>query len=327
MPNPTRGQMHQSRPLTELTVGNQQDDENFILRQLGPFMPVEHKKDDYYVYDDGDWNRMEMQPRGPSQESEGTGWRLSTESFSADRYACHKDFDWTDEDDADDALDTDSDASDFMSNQGRIYGDFLLGSNVFAPAVWTTDLDGTTGAVTVGTNFKQWDDAAGDPQADIIYYSEVQRGLMGHEANMMVVGAVAHARLLTNATVRDHIKYTSIPTKAKVRQELASYFGVDKYLVAGAYRTTSAETATKAISYILDSKAAWIGYVNPEIGKRKMTSFRTFAYKDGGRASDGVVVRTIDMPWITSTRYEIETFWDVKVINADGGVFFDAAVA
>ena len=120
MPNPTRGQMHQSRPLQDMTVGNQQDDDNFLLRQMGPFQNVDHKKDDYYVYDDGDWNRMEMQPRGPSEESHGSGWRLSTDSYACERYACHKDWDWSDADDADEAIsDTDEQAKLYLGNQGR----------------------------------------------------------------------------------------------------------------------------------------------------------------------------------------------------------------
>lgn len=328
MPNPTASQMHQNAPLQDMTVGNTQDDISFILRQCGPFQPVKQKSNTYYIYDDGDWNRMEMQPRGSSQESAGGGWRLSTSNYDCPRWAVHKDFDWSDVATADEAVaDTDSDAADYLSNQGRIYGDYLFGAEIFAAAVWTTDLDGTTGSVTPGTNFKTWDNSAGDPQADVVYYNEILRGLCGHKGNCFVAGAKTHARILSNVAVRASVKSANLMGPDTLEKFLAGYLGVEKYLVAGAYRTTSAEGATKTVDYILDSRAAWLGYVNPEIGKRKMTAFRVFAFEDGGRASDGMVVRSLDIEERTSTRHEIECFWDVKVINADAGVFFDAAVA
>jgi hypothetical protein len=321
--------MHQNRPLQDLTVGVTQDKDNFILGQSGPFVDVDQQSNTYYVFDSGDWHRIEMKERGPSEESAGGGWRLSTDSYNCLRQAVHKDFDLSQVASADEAVaDVDMQASEWLGNQGAMYGDSIWATACFSPSVWTTDLDGTTGSVTVGTNFKQWDDSAGDSQGDVFRYSETIHGLIGEDVNTMVVGSVCHHRILTNATIRDHIKYTQLPTKQAVRNALAAYFGVDKYFVARGFYTSSAEGASSdTFSYICDSKAAWIGYVNPVVGKFMMSAFKVFAYKDGGRASQGIVTRSIDIPLKTSVRHEIETFWDVKVISADAGCFFDAAVA
>ena len=70
-----------------------------------------------HVFNAGDWNRMEMQPRGPSEESHGGGWRLSTDSYRCDRYALHKDWDYSDADNADVAVaDTDEQAKLYLAN-------------------------------------------------------------------------------------------------------------------------------------------------------------------------------------------------------------------
>lgn len=321
MPNPTMNDLHLSSALRDMSVGHQQADTNFVLAQSGPFQPVDKVTDYYHVYDEGDWNRMEMQPRADSAESEGSGWRLSSSSYDCTRWAVHKDFDWRQRGSTDEVIDMDSDAAEWTANQARIYGDYLLGTNVFAESVWTTDLDGTTSTVTPGTNVKKWSESSGDPLADFAYYGEVMRGLMGEEPNVMVVGAKTHARLLVNAAVRSAYQYSTPTELNTMRAKMAAYFGVEKYLVGGAYRNTAAEGATKTLSFILDDDSVWFGYVNPEIGKRKMTAFRCFAYKDEGRANNGVVTRKFDMVEKTSTRYEIECYWDVQVINADAGVF------
>lgn len=328
MPFPTSNAMHQSQPLTDDSVLAMQEDSKFILRQLGPFVSVKQQKNTYYVYDQGDWNRMEIARRGSSEESAGSGWRLSTGNYSCDRWAVHKDTDLTEAANADQAVaDTDGDAIDFLAGQGRILGDYIFGTEVFAPSKWTTDLDGTAGAVTDGVNFKQFDDSAGDPQATKLLYDSYLDGLCGFTANVFVAGAVAHQKILTNAAVRAAIHVTDMMGPDVIKQKLANYLGVEKYMVGSAYRTTSAEGATKAVSYILDSKACWMGYVNPEKGLKKMTAFRTFAFDDGGRATDGVVTSVMEVPLKKSVRHEIECFWDVKIINADAGVLFDAAVA
>lgn len=330
MPLPTNTMMHQNRPLETMTIAVMQQDSSFILMQSteGSVEEVEHKSDTYYVFDEGDWNRMEMQPRGPSEESHGSGWRLSTDSYKCERYACHKDWDMSDADNADVAIaDTDEQAKLYLGNQARIYGDYLMSQEVFAAAVWTDDIDGTTGSPTIGTDFKQWDDSAGDPQVDVFEYSERIAGRIGFEANTMIVGAVTHTRLLSQSVIRTAIQYTDKTNKAVVRNNMAAYFGVDNYFVARSFRNTAAEGATKSFSYICDEKAAWIGYVSPESGKYTMSAYKLFAYKNGGKASKGIIIRTIDMPWLTTTRHEIETNWDVKVIAADAGCFFDAAVS
>lgn len=330
MPLPTASMMHQNRPLENLTIAVMQEDNAFILMQTlgGSVEEVDQRSNTYYVFNEGDWNRMEMKPRGSSQESEGAGWRLSTDSYSCDRYAVHKDFDYADTANADVAVaDTDAQAKLYLANQGRIYGDYLLSQEVFAASVWTDDIDGTTSTVTEGTNFKQWDDTAGDPQADVFLYSQRMASRIGFEANTMIVGAVTHSKLLRNSVVREAIKYTEAPTKAVVAGKLAAYFGVDNYFVARAFRNTAAEGASKTFSYICDSKAAWIGYVAPQSGKYVMSAYKLFAFKHGGAANKGVVIRSIDVPLKTSIRHEIETHWDVKVVAADAGCFFDAAVA
>lgn len=325
---PASNQLRVSKPLQDFTVGLMQEDTSFILRQAATFLPVQNREDKYFVYDAGNWNRREMQLRGPSEQSSGSGWTLSTDSYKCERFAVHKDFEWDDADDADPAIDLEPDAAEWAANQIRMQGDWLFNAAVMQPATWTTDLDGVASGQVEGTSVLHWSDSSSDPQADVQYIITRIKTLAGKDANLISLGSDVYSKLVTNAAVRDAIKYTE-PTLVRVVQgKLASYLGVDRLVVGAAVQNTAAEGATTALAQIVNPKDVFVGYVNPKPGKRTYTAFKAFAWKgrDGG-ASDGVIMRKFDMQELTSTRVEAELRLDIKVVAADAGAFIDGAVA
>jgi hypothetical protein len=312
--------------LANFTIVAANEDKEFIARQVGNFVPVDHKKDTYYEYGKSAWNRLEMAPRGPSEESHGAGWTLSTGSYDCERWAVHKDFDWSDEADTDDALDLDLDAAAWGENQIRLKLDSLVNAAVMTAATWTTDYDGVSG--TPGANeIKQWDQSASTPQADHMTLNGTVKGLCGKDCNTMIMGHKVFRKLITHSVVRDAIKYTD-PTMVRVVQsKLAAFFGVEQLFVGGAFYESAAEGATSSVAFLINEDDLWAGYLSKEVKKRTYTAWKVFAYKDGGRAVDGLVTRKFDIEAKTTTRYEFEMFVDVKVIAADAGYFVDGCVA
>src|SRR5579885_1409156 len=80
MPQPTLGDVHVNRPLTNISVAYSQESAGveFIADRAFPAIPVEMKSDLYYTYKRADFNRDEMQQRALATESAGSGYGLDS---------------------------------------------------------------------------------------------------------------------------------------------------------------------------------------------------------------------------------------------------------
>lgn len=325
MPQPTSSSLQQSVPLLNFTLATIQDDANFIVRQATKPFEVDDQAGTYYTYDTGNYNRIEMGPRGSSSESRGSGWTLSTDTYSCKREAVHKDVDWADAANADQQVDPDMDAVEWLANQARLRSEQKWASAFFTTGVWTLDITGV--AAGPSTNeVLQWDQPTADPQAQIQTYQAYLQGLIGREGNTFIAGADLHRTLITNPVYRDMVKHVAETDVKTMKAKMAAFLGVENYYAAGGFHTSSAEGLTTTVAQILDADDGWLGYVHPAPGKKTLTAFQIFAWKGGGKygtATEGLIARSFDDPKITSTRHEIELFWDMKRIAADAGVFFN----
>jgi len=324
MPDPTRSDLHPvSELVTNFTLAALQKKEDFTLN-AGPFEVVNKRQGRYHTYTTGDWNRAEMQPRGPSSESAGSGWKISSDTYDIERFAVHKDNEWQDEDDAPDAIDLRQDATDWLANQASIKGDILFQS-LFTDAVWTTDYDGVAGSPSAN-EIKQWDASGSDPQADVEVLKAAVRALISLVPNTLIVGEDVHTTLLTHSVFRDAIKYTSETNSGSMNDKIANWFGVQNYIVARGQYNSAAEGATAVMAPLLDADDLLLCFLDPTPGPKKMTAFKSFVFNGRSGGSDGIVGRTMDIDLKTTTRYEIEYNIDVKLVAADAGAFVKTAV-
>src|SRR5512135_1732948 len=90
MPQPDRSQYYDSL-LTNFSIAYYQQASNFIATQAAPVVPVERQTAPYYVFPKNDAMRDEMQPRANGDESAGSGFNLSTDTYTAKVFALHKD--------------------------------------------------------------------------------------------------------------------------------------------------------------------------------------------------------------------------------------------
>ncbi len=91
--NPGLNEVHVDQILTNISVAYLQANDAFIARRVFPAVPVEKKSDKYYTFNKNDFKRLQMQRRGPGQESAGGGFRHSTASYSCDVWGLHIDLD------------------------------------------------------------------------------------------------------------------------------------------------------------------------------------------------------------------------------------------
>ena len=89
MPQPTTTDVHVDAPLTNLSVGFKNEMSSFIADQVFPNVPVAKQTDKYFTYTQDDFFRTDARLRAPGTESAGSGYNLSTATYSCDVLALH----------------------------------------------------------------------------------------------------------------------------------------------------------------------------------------------------------------------------------------------
>jgi len=326
MPNPTASDVHVNVPLTNVSIAFIQQADAFVATQVFPNVPVPNQSNRYFVYDRADWFRDQAQLRAPGAESAGGGFRVdNTPTYFANVWAYHKDIDDQIRSNADSVISMDRDATQFVTQQLLIRRDKLWATTFFKTGVWTSDLDGVAGAP--GANqFKQWDQAGSTPIEDIRRYRIAVAELTAYRPNTLVLGAHVWRVLQDHPEFLDRIKYTQ---KGMVTPDLlAAVLELDKVVVAyGVEATAPEEAATDTFSFIF-GKHALLAYSAPAPSLMTPSAGYTFSWTGLlGSGPMGNRISSFRMEQLKSDRVEGEMAFDMKVIAADLGAFFESAVA
>lgn len=319
MAQPTPSDVHVDAILTNISVAYIQEQGAFIANRVFPNIPVEKQSDKYFKYTKGDWFRDEAAKRAPSTESVGSGYNLSTDTYSADVYAFHKDVDDQTRANADNPLNPDRDATTFVTQRMLLRQEIEWTSTYFTTGVWATDVVG-------GSNFTQWDNyASSDPIEDIEDGKSAMWSSTGFLPNTLVLGYDVFRQLKNHPDIVDRIKYTSAETVTE--GILARYFGVDNVYVSRAIKNTANEGATDSFSAVAGKNAA-LYYVAPSAGILTPSAGYQFVWRG---VSDGmgqnIGITRFRMPELRSDRIEAQMAWDYKVVATDLGYFFSSCVA
>jgi hypothetical protein len=319
MPQPTSSDVHVDAILSQISVAYMQSQDVFIANRIFPTISVQKQSDLYFTYNKGDWFRDEAALRAPSTPSAGSGYGLSTATYSASVYAMHKDVDDQTRANADDPINPDREATQFVTQRMLMRQEIDWSSTFFKTGVWDTDKVG-------GVDFTQWSNyTSSDPIEDIEAGKATMLNSTGYLPNTLVLTYDAMRQLRNHPDVIDRIKYTSanVPTEAT----LASLFGVDRVLTARGIRNSGAEGAADSFGAIHGKNAA-LYHVAPSPGLMTPSAGYQFAW-DG--VSDGqgttVGISRFRMNELRSDRVEAQMAWDYKVVASDLGYFFSNCVA
>jgi hypothetical protein len=325
MPQPTLNSVHVDAILTNISVAYMQRQENFIADKVFPIVAVDKKSDKFFTYTKNDWFRDEAQRRADGTESAGSGYSLTTGSYSADVWAFHKDVGDQTLANADAPLNPLREAAEFVTHRLMLRRELQFVSDFFTTGVWGTDETGVSGTPSTG-EFKQWSDYANSDPIDNI--EEGKEGILsttGLEANTLVLGYQVFRQLKNHPDVVDRIKYTSSQTVTA--EMLARMFEVDRVLVAKAVKATNNEGATGAYGFAY-GKSALLCHVAPSAGLLTPSAGYTFAWT-GVSGGMGTTMGTSQfrLEHLKAERVEGEIAFDNKVVGADLGYFFTSAVA
>lgn len=326
---PTPGDVHVNTPLTNISIAFLQNATNFVATRVFPNIPVTKQSDRYYTYDRGDFNRDEMEERAPGTESAGSGYKLdNTPTYYAPVYAIHKDIPDQVRSNADSVLSVDREATNFLTHKALIRREKLFVSKFFTTGVWGTDITGVSGAPSAG-QAKQWNDSTSTPIENVRDAKRTILQSTGFEPNKLVLGRAVYDKLVDHPAVIDRIKYGNTPggPARGTLALLAQLFEVDEVLVMNAIENTAKEGQTNSHSFI-GGKHAMLVYSTPAPGLMTPTGGYTFSWTGYmGAGSEGNRISSFRMEHLRSDRVEIEMAFDMKLVSADLGVFWNGIVA
>lgn len=319
MPQPTLSDIHVDRALTDLSIRYTQSADMFVASKVFPQVRVPFRSDVYYTYDRSYWYKSDAQLRGPGTESAGSGYEVSTDSFSCDVYAIHRDLSDQVRANADQQITLERDATEFCTQHLLQRREQAWVSTYFTTGVWGTD-------VTGGTDFTQWDDyASSDPIRDLRNGVIAMAKLTAYKPNTLVMGAEVWDWLQDHPDFLDRIKWTQ---KGVVTEDLlAGLIGVDKVYTAWSVKNTSAEGETAAYDFNL-GKNALLMHVASSPGLNTPSAGYTFTWSGlFGSGRNGIRIKRFRMEHIESDRIEGEEAIDQKVVASELGYFFSGAVS
>lgn len=328
---PTLGDVHVNAPLTNISVAFLQNPNNFIASKVFPVVPVSKRSDVYFQFDRGYFNRNEAKVRAPNTPSAGGDYALSTASYLCEVKAYHKDIADQIRHNADSMLNLDVEATEFVTHKLLIEREASFASQFMNTGVWGVDVAGVAGTPSSG-EVKQWNDAASDPVVNIRVAKRAVQEKTGFRPNTLTLGRAVFDALLDNQEIVDRIKYGQMPGSPALvnEQSLAALFELDRILVSDAIVNTAKEGQTNAHSFIV-GKSALLSYTPSSSGLMTPAAGYNFAWTGhlGATAeSEGLRIRKLRRAEeYAADRIEGEIAYDLKLVSADLGYFFNTIVA
>jgi hypothetical protein len=281
----------------------------------------------YYEIDTDSIAQDKAAERAPGTESEEGTWDLSQKEFGCRQYGYKEKI-------PEEMLkSTQSAAKADVVSQRSVDEVMLINSEVrFASAYWKTgvwfrDLAGA-GSDVADVSYIYWSTYATSKPVKNILAERLKMKLAGkRKPNTLVLGAEVEPYLLEHPDIIGKLNNGQTPGGAAMAslQDLAKVFKVKRVIVADAVYNTS-KSATPSNSFILSSKSAWLGYVNPTPTIMKPSAGYRFA--DRQISGNDMGVRSWKYWWQPNRSWYVEgaVDEDFKLVSKKHGIFFDGIV-
>jgi hypothetical protein len=328
MPLLTPSAVHVDQPLTNLTLAYAQSQENFIADKVFPTVGVSKQSDKYYIYDRANMNRTgDVAKLAPRTEVNRIGMTISNSSYFADVYGLGMDFDEQTLANEDAALDIRSAGAETLAMRLMIHREEQFATNFFSTGVWGTDN-------TLSGN-DQWSDYTNStPIQDVTAARRaVQLASGGFKPNTMVVGKEVRDKLINHPDILARLNggatvtNTALITDAK----LAEIFEVENFYVMEAVKNSSVEGVAESNAFI-GGKNALLAHTPSTAGLMSPAAGLTFAWNNlEGVNNLGITVESFSDDALKRQQIaemiQVKMSYDMKVVGADLGYLFAAAVA
>lgn len=326
MPLLTPSNVHIDQPLSNLTLAYVQEQTNFIADKVFPTVGVQKQSDKYYIYDRANMNRAgDVQKLAPRTEVNRIGQSISNDSYFADVYGLGMDFDEQTLSNEDAMLDIRSAGATTLVNRLLIHREEQFAASFFAAGIWGTD----------ATPSNLWSDYTNStPIRDVTTARRtMQLKSGGFKPNTMVIGKevrdilINHPDILARLNGGATVTNTALITDAK----LAEIFEVENFYVMEAVKNTGAEGLAESNAFI-GGKNALLVHTPRTAGLMTPAAGLTFAWNNiQGVSNLGVTVESFSDDALkrqqVAEHIQVKMSYDMKVVGADLGYFFEAVIA
>jgi len=338
MPVPSPGQydVHINGLMTEMSLGWPQLHDSFVADRTFQVISSKHRSDNYLRIPPGEWNRNQMQERAPATESAGSNYKIdTTPTFYCRRFSLHHDIPDEIDNDKDDPIDLDLQANYFLTSQALINREVAWVNAYFKTGVWTAfDLDGVSSAGSVdATHFLQYNQTDSDFLAVIRRYITDCSEKYGRRLNCMTMGqrvwdvVIDHPDLVGRI---DRGQTQGVAGAPKViRDALAMLLEIQEVNVMSGIVNNAIPGAADSQAFI-GGKHLLLSYKPPVPGRLTPASGYTFVWQGDDLQNNERGWALYDLPYEARRKcrsMEIESFYDLKQVEAGFGVFFENAVS
>ena len=136
---PTQSSVHVDRPLTDMSEAIMQSEGAFVAGQAFPMVRSAKQSNLYRTYPRGFFNRDQMRKRAAGSETAGIGYETSTVPYFCNVWGLHHDIDEQTEENADEEVDLDFEATELLAMQALINRDVQWATDFFVGSVWAND--------------------------------------------------------------------------------------------------------------------------------------------------------------------------------------------
>lgn len=321
--NPTAGDIHVNRPLTNFSQKYLLNASMFIASRAMPNLPVSHQSDLFYEFNRADFLRDEAVERADGTESAGGSFRLSTTPYFARVYAFHKDVTDRQRANQDSVVALDNSATQWVTQKLLIRREILFQETYMTAGVWAND-------VTPGT---LWDAASSDPIVDIRTGKRVVQGDTGFRPNRMIIGRGAYDALLDNDAILGRITggaTTAMPALV-MKQRLTELLELDDiFIMDSIYNSAplSKSDPTLATYQFIADKDALLYYAPLSVTLDEPTAGLQFSWTGFmGATSLGQRIKRFRVETVESDRIEGQMAFDYQLTGADLGYFLEAVIS
>jgi hypothetical protein len=326
MPLLTPSAVHIDQPLSNLTLAYVQEQTNFVADKVFPVVGVQRQSDKYYIYDRANMNRSgDVKKLAPRTEVNRIGMAISNSAYYADVYGIGMDFDEQTIANEDAMLEIRAAGAQTLINRVLIEREEQFASSFFSAGVWTTDV----------TPANLWSDYTNStPISDVTAGRRtMQLKSGGFKPNTMVIGKevrdvlINHPDILARLNGGATVTNTALITDAK----LAEIFEVENLYVMEAVKNGAVEGLVEANAFI-GGKNALLVHTPRASGLMTPAAGLTFAWNNIPNVNNlGITVESFSDDALkrqqVAEHIQVKMAYDMKVVGADLGYFFEDVIA
>lgn len=322
--NDIQGEMRVDQYLTDFALSYRQGQGQMIAPQASTPVAVNNESDKYAIFPRGYFLRDEAAVRPLGGRPVQVNYKVGNGQYLAEEWALEHTIDDRQRRNAAAPFMLDQTGTALLEGKQLIRQDRIWVSRFWGPNIWTLNLASGNGT-DVGT-FVAFNDVSSDPVETMDTYRNRFRQATGFVANTVVLGTNTRAKLKTNPSMVDRVKYTQVGIITN--QLLASLFEVNNVYEAGSIYNAAEEGADDNFQFIADPDGMLMLYIEPSASMDAPTAIARFAWNGlipgAMNAAGGVVTRGRDDRAYSDWLHSRNAF-DIKQVAADLGIWFGNA--